>query len=134
MPRPCFVILDHDFPGSISARKLVIESAKLNVITAYSQKEAIDTLHRFPAVDGVVINAEMEGRLSCREVISALRQVRSDIPIVTVSSTGHDPCDGEQYHISSFDPRQLLTVLEKMCPQTAAAIEHCSEDDPKGEA
>ena len=26
--RPCFIILDYDFPESISARKLVIESAK----------------------------------------------------------------------------------------------------------
>lgn len=134
MPRPCFVILDSDFPGSISARKLVIESAKLNVITAYGQQEAIETLNRFPGVDGVVINAQMEGKLSCREVIRELRKVRSGIPIVTVSSSGTDPCDGEEFHVSSFDPRQLLAALEKLCPQTAAAIEHEDENTREGEA
>jgi CheY-like chemotaxis protein len=133
MPRPCFVVLDIDFPGSISARKLVIESAKLNVITAYSQKEAIETLARFPGVDGVVVNAQMEGRLSCRQVIEELRKVHSGIPIITVSSSGHDPCDGEEFHVSSFDPRQLLTVLEKVCPQTAGEIEHEDENSRKGE-
>ena len=125
--RPCFIVLDYDFPGSISARKLVIESAKLNVITAYSQQEVIQTLRRYSSVDGVVLNAQVEGRLSCRELIENLRKVRGDIPIITVSASGHDPCDGEQFHVSSYDPRQLLSVLEQMYPQTARSIEHDEE-------
>lgn len=125
--RPCFVILDSDFPGSISSRKLVIESAKLNLITAYSPQEAIETLDRFPHVDGVVINAQLEGKMSCREVIEKMRNVRNDIPIVTVSASGHDPCDGEQYHVSSYDPRNLLNVLEKVRPDCAKAIRHEDE-------
>lgn len=129
--RPCFLILDNDFPGSISSRKLVIESAKLNVITAYAQQEAIQTLERFPQVDGVVINAEMEGRMSCREIIDKLRIVRADIPIITVSATGHNPCGGEQFHVSSYDPRQLLNILEQVRPETAKAIRHDEETGQK---
>lgn len=125
--RPCFLILDYDFPGSISSRKLVIESAKLNVITAYGQQEAIDTLERYPRVDGVVVNAQMEGPLSCREFIERLREVRRDVPIVTVSASGHAACGGEQFHVSSYDPRQLLDALEKMCPKATSAIEHEDE-------
>ncbi|HEV2136792.1 MAG TPA: response regulator [Terracidiphilus sp.] len=129
--RPCFIILDSDFPGSISARKLVIESAKLNVITAYGQQEAIETLDRFPRVDGVVVNAEMEGRMSCREIIEKLRSVRGNIPIITVSASGHDPCDGEQFHVSSYDPRNLLSVLEQVQPACAPAINHDDEISSK---
>ena len=125
--RPCFIILDYDFPGSISARKLVIESAKLNVITAYSQQEAIDTLQRYRGVDGVVLNAQVEGRLSCRELVETLRKVRGDVPVITVSASGHDPCGGEDFHVSSYDPRQLLSVLEEVCPQSTYAIEHDEE-------
>lgn len=125
--RPCFLILDFDFPGSISSRKLVIESAKLNVITAYSAWEAIETLERFPRVDGVVVNANLEGHMSCHEIIEALRKVRSSIRIVTVSASGHDPCGGEQFHVSSYDPRQLLNVLEQMSPESTRAIEHEDE-------
>lgn len=124
--RPCFIVLDRDFPGNISARKLVIESAKLNVITAYGQQEAIETLDRFPRVDGVVVNAEMEGRLSCREVIKKLKSVRGDVPIITVSASGHAPCDGEEFHVSSFDPEQLLRALEQVRPQ-AQTIERNDE-------
>jgi CheY-like chemotaxis protein len=129
--RPCFLVLDSYFPGSISSRKLVIESAKLNVITAYSQNEAIETLERFPGVDGVVINAQMEGRLSCREVIERLRSVRSDIPIITVSASGHEPCNGEQFHVSSYDPRELLTILEKLRPEFKETI---ADDGEIGQA
>lgn len=124
--RPCFIILDQEFPGSISSRKLVIESAKLNVITAYSQQEAIETLERYPRVDGVVVNAHMDGRLSCRQIIEKLREIRRDIPIVTVSANA-DQCDNEQFHVSSYDPRQLLSALEKLCPKIAPAIEHEDE-------
>lgn len=127
MVRPCFLILDNDFPGSISARKLVIESAKLNVITTYSSDEAIETFERFPSVDGVVMDVELKGHRTCRQVMDKLRSIRDGIPIITVSASGHDPCDGEQFHVSSYDPRQLLTVLEKVCPECVEAIEHDDE-------
>lgn len=72
MVRPCFIVVDPEHSGSISTRKLVIESAKLNVITAYSGAEAIETLERFPTVDGVVCNAEVRD-MSIAEVVHARR-------------------------------------------------------------
>ncbi len=115
--RPCFLVLDNEFPFSISSRKLVIETAKLNVITAYSSEEAIETLERFPLVNGVVINSELQGKSSCREVIDRLRAVKSEVPIITVSPSGQDRCGGEQFHVSSYDPKQLLDVLDAICPK-----------------
>jgi len=125
--RACFIVLDYDLPGAVSARKLVIESARLNVITAYSQDEAIQTLERFPRVDGVVINTHVEGRLTCQAFVEKLHEVRRGVPIVTVSASGDAPCGGEQVHVSSYDPRSLLTVLEKLSPDAARAIEHEDE-------
>ncbi len=34
MVRPCFLAVDREYALSLSARKLIIETAKLNVITA----------------------------------------------------------------------------------------------------
>ena len=59
--RPCFLVIDREFPGSISTRKLVIETAKFNVLTAYSAQEAIETLKTFSAVQGVVLDSEVAG-------------------------------------------------------------------------
>ena len=112
--RPCFLVLDQEYPGSISTRKLVIETAKLNVITAYGADEALETLSRFPNVDGIVIDTEL-GRRTCDELINEMRRVREDVPIVTVSPGGNAPCGKEQYHVSNFDPRRLLDVLQEIC-------------------
>jgi CheY-like chemotaxis protein len=111
--RPCFLVVDNEYPGSVSTRKLVLESAKLNVITAYSPEEAVKTLNRFPNVDGVVLDTQLQGR-SCTEVVRQMRSQHGNIPIVTVSPGGQDPCGGEQYHVSNFDPKQLLDALHKI--------------------
>ena len=116
MIRPCFLVIDKQYPGSISARKLVIETALLNVITAYSAEEAIALLNRFPAVDGIVLDTEVKG-MTCLALIQQLRAVRSDLPIVTVSPSGHDPCGLEDFHVSSYDPQDLLEQLNHICPK-----------------
>jgi CheY-like chemotaxis protein len=112
--RPCFLVLDQEYPGSISTRKLVIETAKLNVITAYSADEALETLERFPKVDGIVVDTEL-GRRTCEQVIDEIRHISAEVPIVTVSPGGNAPCGKEQYHVSNFDPRRLLDVLQEIC-------------------
>jgi DNA-binding NtrC family response regulator len=114
LTRPCFLVLDQEYPGTISTRKLVIETEKLNVITAYGADEALDTFSRFPNVDGVVFDTEL-GRKNCEQFIDEILKVRPDIPIVTVSPGGNNPCGRERYHVSSFDPRRLLDVLQDIC-------------------
>src|SRR5581483_1979038 len=99
---------------SISTRKLVIETALLNVLTAYSAEEAVQMLNRFPKVDGIVLDTEVYG-LSCTQLIERLRTIRDDVPIITVSPSGYEPCGGEQYHVSSYDPRELLDQIQQIC-------------------
>jgi len=114
MVRPCFLVIDKQLAGSISTRKLVIETALLNVLTAYSGKEGIEMLLRFPNVDGIVLDTEVEGR-PCSDLISDLRRIRSDLPVITVSPSGHANCGNEDYHVSSYDPHDLLEQLGKVC-------------------
>ncbi|MGA8530176.1 MAG: response regulator [Acidobacteriaceae bacterium] len=116
MIRPCFLVVDKQYPGSISTRKLVIETAMLNVLTAYSAEEAIDMLRRFPNVNGVVMDTQVPG-LPCRELIDQLRAIRRDLPIITVSPSGQDPCGSEDSHVSSYDPQDLLDRLQVVCPR-----------------
>jgi CheY-like chemotaxis protein len=120
--RPCFLVVDNEYPGSISTRKLLLESAKLNVITAYSADEALSTLNRFPNVDGVVIDTQMRGR-PCVEIVQQIRRKHGGLPIVTVSPRGQEPCGGEQFHVSTFDPRQLLDALRQIRPNMAGEFE-----------
>src|SRR5271165_5856052 len=126
MVRPCFLVIDREFPGSISTRKLVIETAKFNVLTAYSADEALETLEQFPAIHGVVLDADIYGT-SCEALARELKRIKPEIPIVVISGPGDDDCDGADYQVESLDPRRLLEALKELNPPEVAAIEENEE-------
>jgi hypothetical protein len=131
MIRPCFLVVEREYPGSISSRKLVIETAKLNVITAYSGAEAIETLELFPAVHGVVLDAGVID-VPCEALVRALKMLKPSIPVVVVGAPVSGWCSGADHYIDFFDPALLLGLLRKLEPERSAAIETREEDLSKG--
>lgn len=122
MIRPCFIVVDREYAGSISTRKLVIETAKLNVVTAYSGAEAIETLKKFPNMDGVVADTGIED-IPFDDLVRSLKAVRPSIPVVAI----HRPSSGgsklADYQLESFEPTRLLELLRKLEPERSQAIE-----------
>ena len=114
--RPCFIFVDREHSGSISMRKLIIESAKFNVLTARDGAEAIETFERFPAVNGVILNAAVRD-IPCSEVIAFLRSRAPRLPIIVVQGPAVPECPGGDYYIDSFDPVQLLEILRDLFPR-----------------
>jgi CheY-like chemotaxis protein len=127
MVRPCFLVIDREFPGSISTRKLVIETAKFNVLTAYSGREAIETLRLFPALHGIVLDEDVRD-LSCEALIAALKTINADIPVIVISGPKGKQCPGADHHLESFDPRKLLGILAALNPKEAEQIEKRNEE------
>ncbi len=123
MLRPCFLVIDREHAGSISTRKLVIETAKLNVITAYSGAEALETLGRFPAVDGVVLDAGMPD-MRCADLIRSLKQMQPATPVVLIATPLLSFCEGADHVLESFDPARLLALLTRLTPQSTQLREH----------
>lgn len=119
--RPCILIVDNEYPGNIPTRKLVLESAKLNVLTAFTPDEAVQALKRFPNVDGIVLDTQLRCR-DCAEVIEDLRGLQPDVPIITVSPSGHAPCGNENIHVSSYEPLQLIEALQKIAPKRMSYV------------
>jgi response regulator RpfG family c-di-GMP phosphodiesterase len=132
MIRPCFLVVDQEHSGSISTRKLVIETAKFNVITAYSGAEAIQTLRKFPAMDGVVLDAGITD-LPCAEVVMQLKEIQPGVPVITVGTLGHNFCAGADHYLETFDPSRLLRLLQKLEPEKTALILQMDEklSDPE---
>src|ERR1700759_991029 len=115
MVRPCFLVIDREFPGSISTRKLVIETAKFNVLTAYSGPEAVDTLRTYPAMNGAVMDSEV-GDMGCQELVDKLKGIKPGLPVIAICGPGDPPCPNADYELESFDPRKLLELLRKLLP------------------
>ncbi len=126
MVRPCFLVIDREFPGSISTRKLVIETAKFNVLTAYSAQEALDTLRHFPALAGAVVDADILG-IPCETLINGLRAIKPALPVIVISGPADRDCANADYQVESFDPRRLLETLQKLKPVEVAEIERNEE-------
>jgi hypothetical protein len=125
--RPCFLVIEREYPGNISARKLVIETEKMNVISCYSAAEGIATLRRFPGVDGVVLCADVTD-MPCGAAAAELKRVlaaqpqadRVKVPLIVLSPSGHESCDAADRRLSSHEPQELLEVLHALVKPKAA--------------
>jgi DNA-binding NtrC family response regulator len=126
MLRPCFLVVDREFPGSISTRKLVIETAKFNVLTAYSAEEAMELLDRFPTVSGVVIDDGIEG-VATEALIVEMKLRHKNLPVVVVAAPGERLCRGADFQVASFEPEKLLETLRSIMPREAEEIEKNNE-------
>jgi DNA-binding response OmpR family regulator len=113
--RPCFLVIDHEFPDSISTRKLVLETAKYNVLTAYSGTEAVETFKLFPNINGIVMNEAVTG-MDCASMVKELRAIRSDVLLIVTSSRGVTDCVVADHQLDNFDPASLLKMLRRLVP------------------
>jgi DNA-binding response OmpR family regulator len=127
MNRPCFLVIDREYPGTVSTRKLVVETAKFNVLTAYSGKEALEIFTRFPAVSGIVLDGELDD-LSSSDVAREVKRLQPKMPIIVIATPGFTDCPEADYQLESFDPARLLEILRSLKPEASAEIEKRNED------
>lgn len=120
MIRPCFLVVDPEHSGSISTRKLVIESAKLNVITAYSGEEALETIKKFPAIDGLICNSEVRD-IPAAKLVQTVKKLHPKLPVIVVGPLSAR-MEHADFHVESFDPKRLLNVLQAIEPDRVEAI------------
>jgi hypothetical protein len=77
--RPTIIVAEAEPGQALSTRKLVLETAKFNVLTAHSTDEALDIFQSFPnasclvAVDGEIVD--------CERVLKFARTIRDDIAL-----------------------------------------------------
>jgi len=126
MVRPCFLVIDREYSGSISTRKLVIETAKFNVITAYSAREALETMTAFPRIHGVVLDAGVRD-MSCCDLVAGIKALQPQLPVVVISAPGTHECEQADHMLESFEPARLLNLLQSLVPSETAEIEKRNE-------
>ena len=112
MVRPTFLIAEPRPTEGISARKLVLETALFNVITAYDGPGAMALLDKFPNVDAVVVHTGL-GETYYRQILDAA--VASNPKRFTILLSPDGLVSHPSAHISlcSQDPKQLLDFLLK---------------------
>jgi len=111
MARPTLLIVEPEPNEALSVRKLVLETAKFNVVTAHSSGEGLELLKKFPNVDGIVLLAEMNG---CENIVNAAKTLSPSLPVILLSANPNSQCGIVEYYLSSHAPEQLVKLLRSM--------------------
>ncbi len=106
--RPVILIAEPVPYEGISSRKLVLETAYFNVLTAYSAEEAVATVEHFD-VSAVVIHGGFAAS-GIQRIAFETRRVRDGIPLIYLARTPGAKSDGFDHFLDSDDPRALLDL------------------------
>ena len=104
------LMIEHEQPEGLSARKLVVETAKHNVLTAYNPEEGLALYERFPNVDAVLIHGLLE---NCEGLIGKVLEKNSDMPVIVAAPTERRGYAGARHVVSSREPAKLLDLLAR---------------------
>lgn len=116
--RLTFLVVEVEPNDALSTRKLLLETAKHNVLTAHSGKEGLEMLKRFPKVDAVAIDAGLKD-MDCSRMAKEMKRVNSDLRLVALSPRVADNCEWADRTISSHEPRELVDLLEEFGGRTS---------------
>jgi len=106
MHRPALLVAETEPAQALSLRKLVLETAKFNVLTAHSTAEALEIFGLFPNIDAAVL--AHGDNLDCGEIARKIKAVTNKLPLIGIR------CDGVDYVVPSFDPEELVQLLRKL--------------------
>lgn len=112
MARPTLLVAEPEPLQALSVRKLVLETAKFNVLTAHSTREALDLFHLFPNISMAVLVGESS--IDCDAVAKHIRTTTDKVPIVFVSGRIGAKCEYAHHSRPTGEPEALLELVRAM--------------------
>jgi CheY-like chemotaxis protein len=114
MPRPTLLVAEPEPSQALSVRKLVLETAKYNVLTAHSTREALDLFQLFPNISMAVLVGGGQGGIDCDAVGRAIKSATTKVPIVFLNMTIGARCPHADRSLPSGEPEKLLEVVRSI--------------------
>ncbi|HKW16331.1 MAG TPA: response regulator [Terriglobales bacterium] len=112
MPRPTFLVAEAEPTQALSVRKLVLETAKFNVLTAHSTREALDIFHLFPNLSAAVLVGE--SAIDCDEVASIIKKATDKIPVIYLHGSLGGRCSDADHDLSSHEPEAVVELARTL--------------------
>jgi hypothetical protein len=102
-------MMEEEQPEGLSARKLVVETAKHNVLTAYNLRDGLDLLHRFPNVDVIMVHSRLLDQKS--DLLAEVKRTCPGKPIVLATPFANDRRPEADYVVDSHKPHDLIRLF-----------------------
>jgi hypothetical protein len=110
MPRPTLLVAE---PAQApSARKLVLETGNFNVLTAHSNREALDICQLFPNVSAAVLVGDTN--IDCDDIDKHIKSTTDKITIIHLHASIGGRCAYADQHLSSHEPELLLELVRSL--------------------
>ncbi len=109
MAKNTVVLVEAEQTDGLSARKLIVEGLRCQVIMAHSGREALAVLSQTPA-DIVLVHSSIENE-SCEDLISAIRQGFPSTRVAALAPGGMGLC-GPVITIDSLRPQELVSYFK----------------------
>lgn len=103
------LMMEEEQPEGLSARKLVVETAKHNVLTAYNLPDGLDLLHRFPNVDVIMVHSRLLEQK--RDLLAEVRRTCPGKPIILATPFANDHRPEAEYVVDSHKPHDLIKLF-----------------------
>ena len=112
MPRPTLVVAETEPIAALSVRKLVLETAKFNVLTAHSKQEALEIFDAAPdIIAALVVVSDLEGAES---IVQEYKRNQPELPVICISPHDGERLKGADHHVSSHDPEALIELCREL--------------------
>ncbi|HUI82792.1 MAG TPA: response regulator [Candidatus Binatia bacterium] len=112
MTRPAFIVAEPEPEQALSARKLVLETFKYNVITAHSVAETLELVGLFPNINALIVHCGMPG-FDSEEAIARVKSASPQLPIIALTPNARD-FRWADHVVLSHRPQELLNLVQKL--------------------
>lgn len=110
MPRPTLLVAEPE--QAPSARKQVLETGNFNVLTAHSNREALDIFQLFPNVSAAVLVGD--ANIDCDDIGKHIKNTTDKITIIHLHASIGGRCAYADHHLSSHEPELLLDLVRSL--------------------
>ena len=83
MARPAFIVAEPEPEQAISARKLLLETFKFNVITAHSVRETLEIVHSFSNSNALIVHCQLP-HFDAETAIKQVKTSAPEMPIIAI--------------------------------------------------
>ena len=112
MPRPAFIVAEPEPEQALSARKILLETFKYNVITAHSVKETLDLVVLFPNVNALIVHCGIP-EFDADVAIKVVKQVAPKLTIIALTPT-ESVLKWADFVVESHSPQGLLDLVQRL--------------------
>ena len=112
MIRPAFIVAEPEPEQALSARKLILETFKYNVVTAHSVVETLELVRLFPNIHALIIHCGIP-EFNADDLIRSVKISVPNLPIIALTPT-ESTLKWADHVVHSHDPQELLDLVRRL--------------------